>query len=337
MIVLSNCLSDKTDEGCLKVANSLIRRIKRKIPETTIVAYGEARGQGDLYLSVNKLMLSPKLLWLIWKKKEPLLYVPAVAKAHSMAVRVMVLSLAARRGIRMISAMQYQTGWLSGLLMKLSGVQIINLSRSSREYYAAIVGDRSRYLRAGVDTVRFHPVSDGEKAALKSKYGLPQDKPVVLHVGHMKAGRNIKQLMKMDDRFHAVLVSSTYASDQQDTQLREELLRKANFTLIEGYIPRIEEIYQLSDVYLFPVTASHNCIDIPLSALEAAACGLPVVTTPYGEMKELLGREGFYKLESFEPEKLNQLLARAYDERKNPRANVLEYDWDKAVDRLTGF
>lgn len=335
MIILSNCLSDKTDEGCLKVANSLIRRIKLKNPDTTVIAYGDARGQGDMYLNVNKLMLSPGLLWYIWKKKEPLLYVPAVAKAHSMAARVLVLSLFARRGMRMISVMQYRTGWLSGLLLKISGVEIINLSRGSRDYYAAFIGDRSRYLRAGVDTARFHPVSEEEKAALKAKYGLPPDKPIVLHVGHMRPGRNVAQLTKLDDRFHAVLVSSTYAAQEQDTGLRSELLRKPNFTLLEGYIPRIEEIYQLSDLYLFPVTAYHNCIDVPLSALEAASCGLPVVTTPYGEMKELLGQKGFYEITSFEPEALNQLVNDAYAGRKNPRGSVLEYDWDKAVVQLT--
>ena len=33
MIILSNCLIDTADEGSLKVANSLIKRIKNAVPE----------------------------------------------------------------------------------------------------------------------------------------------------------------------------------------------------------------------------------------------------------------------------------------------------------------
>ena len=337
MIILSNCLSDKADEGCLKVAGSLIRRLRQKLPGTTVVTYGDSEGQGDLHLKVNKLMLSPRLLKLIRAKNEPLLYVPAAARARAMAVWVLILSLFARKGIRMICVMQHETGWLPGLLLKLSGVHIIALSRSTAEYYEAILPGRVTYLKTGVDTTRFQPVTPEEKAALKVRFGIPADKTVVLHVGHLKQGRNVQQLLKLDDRFHGVLVCSTYAAGQQDGQLREALKQKSNLTLLEGYIPRIEEIYQMADVYLFPVVIPHNCIDVPLSALEAAACGIPVVTTAYGEMQELLGKDGFYEIRSFEPEELNNLLATAYAQEKNPRQHVLQYDWNEAVDQLCTF
>ena len=91
MIILTNCLTDTADEGCLKVANSLIKRIRKQSPETMVVTYGETSKHGDLHLQTNKLMLNRKLLQLLRKKKEPVLYIPAVAKAHTMAARVFVL------------------------------------------------------------------------------------------------------------------------------------------------------------------------------------------------------------------------------------------------------
>ena len=65
MIILTNCLSDVVDEGCLKVANSLIDRIKKIKPETLVITYGETGKQGDLHIQVNKLLLNGKLLWLL--------------------------------------------------------------------------------------------------------------------------------------------------------------------------------------------------------------------------------------------------------------------------------
>ena len=147
----------------------------------------------------------------------------------------------------------------------------------------------------------------------------------------MKPGRNVQQLLKLDDQWHGVLAVSTQTAAEQDLQLRRQLEEAKNLTLIDWYIPNIEELYQLADVYLFPVVQSYRCIDVPLSALEAAACGIPVVATPFGELKELLDQPGFYEITSFEPAQLNQLMATAASEGINPRQSVLEYDWEITV------
>lgn len=334
MIILSNCLSDKTDEGCLKLANSLIKRIKRAKPGTTVVSYGESILPGDVKLKVNKMMISPRLLWLLWRKNEPVLYFPAVAKAHTMAIRVFVLSLFARRGLRVIQVMQYQTGKIPRLLLKLSRAKLIMFSADSWRYYDMMLNGQADYLRTGVDTGKFHPVSEEKKRELREKYNISQEQKIILHVGHMRLGRNMEKLALLRPPLHGLVVSSSYAAETQDNALRQRLLENSNITVIDTYLPNIEEIYQLADIYLFPVVKSHSCIDTPLSALEAASCNLPVVTTPYGELKELLGKDGFYEISSFEPDSLNQLVWKALEEKKHPRGHVLSYDWDQAVEKL---
>ena len=325
---------EKIDEGCLKVAVSLIKRISQKKPETMVISYGESTLPGDLYLRENKFMLNGKLLWILWKKREPVLYVPAVAKAHTMAIRVFILSLFARRGIHVVQVMKYRTGWFAWFLLKMSKAQLITFSHDSWRYYDAILGSRVHYLKTGVDICKFHPVTEEEKTALRQKYHLPQDKKIILHVGHMRNGRNVEKLTLLDDPMHGLLVSSTYAAGTQDENLRQRLLSHPNITVIDTYLPRIEELYQLADVYLFPVVSEHNCIDVPLSAMEAAACNLPVVATPYGELKELLEKDGFYEIQSFEPDDLNGLIWQAMEEKKQPRSHVLGYDWDLAVENI---
>ena len=60
MIILSNCLTDTVDEGCRKVANSLIRRIKKTEPQTMVVSYESTSGLSDIHISLNKLMSKRK-------------------------------------------------------------------------------------------------------------------------------------------------------------------------------------------------------------------------------------------------------------------------------------
>ena len=39
MIVLSDCLTNKIDEGCLKVANSLTKRLKKADASTMVISF----------------------------------------------------------------------------------------------------------------------------------------------------------------------------------------------------------------------------------------------------------------------------------------------------------
>lgn len=333
MIILSNCLTKTVDEGCRKVANSLIRRIKREEPKTTVVSYENGAGLGDMHLKINKLMLSKKLRHLLRQKKEPLLYVPAPAKMLSAAIRIFILSRYAKWGLQALMVMTFPIDRFSGFLLRKSGARVIAMSGESWKQYRDVIGDRAVYLKAGVDTQRFCPVDDRQKIALREAYGIPTGKKVALHVGHLNAGRNVSQLLKLDENWHGVLVVSTLTAGEQDASLRMQFQKQENMTLIDRYLPNVQELYQLADAYLFPVEESGRCIDVPLSALEAAACGIPVVTTPYGELRELIGEAGFYPIESFEPAALNALMNTAAAAGISPRQSVLEYDWNIAVEK----
>ncbi len=334
MIILSNCLTDTADEGTRKVATSMVRVLKQKRPGTTVITYDSRCSLSDVHLPVNKLLLNRKLLSLVGSKKEKLLYIPSPAKSLPLAIRLFVLSKATKADLSVVLTMPFAVKPLSKKLLQASGAKILTLCEETKQYYSQALGIPVRRLCAGVDAERFCPVSRQEKEALRKQYGLPEEKPIVLHVGHLKKGRNVAQLLRLSPQFHGVLVVSPHTAEEQDAQLKLQLLEKENITLIEDYIPQIQQIYQLSDVYLFPVVQEESCIDSPLSALEAAACGIPVVTTDFGEMKSLLGKEGFYEIRSFAPEQLSGLLEQAIAEQKDPRPAVLSYDWQNAVNAL---
>ena len=334
MILLSNCLTDVADEGCLKVANSLTKRIKQVQERVTVVSTARRSGLTDIYLDINKFLISGKLIRLIRKSGEPVLYIPFPTRSLPNAIRIFWLSLFVPKPFKVVFTMTSPYNRLSKMLLKWSKAQVYALSKSAADFYETVVGPkRVTYLKTGVDTDRFVPTAPENIRELKGKYGLDPDKKVVLHVGHMKAGRNIGQLMKLDSQYQVLLVTSTFTTDEQDLQLRQQMEQCENIKIIDYYLPNIEQIYQLADVYFFPVLEQGNCIDIPLSCLEAAACGTPVVMTAYGEMREFVGKPGFYFMEN--PELANQRIAEALEHGdSDPRSSVLEYDWKRSVQRL---
>ena len=332
MVILTNCLTERADEGTRKVVRSLITRIKDRCPDTKIATYESGEGLGDRHFRLNKLLVSRSLSRYL--HREPVLYMPSPAKSLPLALRLWILSCSAKKGLSVLISMQFPVDRVSRFFMNRSKARILTLSQSACAYYRGCLSCSVEQLPAGVDTEKFQPATAEEKLQLRRKYRLDEKKPVVLHVGHLKPGRNVAQLLKLDSRFHAVLAVSTQTAQEQDRKLRQQLLQRQELTLIDSYLPHIEELYRLADVYLFPVEDPESCICLPLSVLEAAACGIPVVTTPFGQLQELVDRDGFYELKSFEPAALNAQLEQAMAEKKDPRPAVLEYDWSLAVDTL---
>ena len=173
------------------------------------------------------------------------------------------------------------------------------------------------------------------KYQLRKNFSLPSDKNIVLHVGHLNYGRNVDKLLNLDDSSHGVLVLSSVTKEHRDNDLLNKLSKSEKITIIDYYIEHIEQLYQMSDVYLFPVSEQGKCIDVPLSVLEAASCNVPIVCTPYGELKNFVGKDGFYFTDKFDKENLNQAVKESLSKKVFPRDAVLDYDWDTSINKLT--
>lgn len=338
MLILSNCLTERADEGCLKVANNLIKRLRKQLDGVTVASYGRRSPEADVHLKLNKLLLNCSLRAVIKKHSGQVLYVPFPARPIATALRVFVLSRYCKKGLKVLLTMNEPLGTVEKMLYRMSGAEYVVLSKTSWDFWAGIVGEeRVTYLKTGVDTRKFCPVCDTRKKELKAKYGFDTERPVVLHVGHLNRGRNVAKLIEIAPAYQVLLVTSTLTKDEQDSALREELLEKPNIRIISDYIADIQEIYQLADVYFFPVLESGHCIDVPLSCLEAAACDLNVITTAYGEMREFKGKNGFFFLDSLEPERINEMIETALSHGEaHSREAVLDYDWENGISLLAG-
>src|SRR2546426_7272262 len=161
------------------------------------------------------------------------------------------------------------------------------LTQSAKTQKEFIQGGWSCEFEAnGVDSVKFHPVTAHFKQQVRQELGLPEDKLLMLHVGPIKLARNVEWLtgLNRSDR-HLVVVSRP--RDPGDSSLARAL-KAEGAEIITEYQPRIELFYQASDLYLFTASDPRSCVETPLSVLEAYACGVPVITTPFGALPRVL-------------------------------------------------
>jgi glycosyltransferase involved in cell wall biosynthesis len=125
------------------------------------------------------------------------------------------------------------------------------------------------------------PTSNFEKRKLREQYNIQKDKFTILHVGHLTANRNLGIFTELSKENQIIIVSSKYITTNHKLLNN---LQDAGCITFQGYFPNIEEFYQLSDCYLFPVMPG-NSILCPLSIMEAMSCNLPVITTDFDGIK----------------------------------------------------
>src|SRR5256886_12124287 len=119
--------------------------------------------------------------------------------------------------------------------------------------------------------------------------GLQPEERVVLHVGHAQPGRNLGVLAELTRAGQVVvfIVSPRFAPDRS---VAAEL-RAAGVRLVTGGLPDIRVAYWAADSYVFPTVESHSAVAVPLSVLEALACGVPVATTVFDGLPDAIGRD----------------------------------------------
>ncbi len=150
-----------------------------------------------------------------------------------------------------------------------------------------------------VDTERFSPVSEEEKALIRKELGLPLDKLIVLvprryvdKNGVQYAARAFARMKDSDFYF-------IFAGEGPLKDFLEETLKGKDNAKVMGGIPNTEvhRYYQASDVILVPSITSKEGVEeaTSLTMLEGMACGKIVVCSNIGGMKEVVkdGKNGF--------------------------------------------
>ena len=236
----------------------------------------------------RKLLSSPHLMRrLRGHGVRTVIYVPTQSATAASVVRAGFLRTLGGARVVLVSLQPRDFSPLKGALARRIGPDLIltpspSLIENAREH-----GLDARFLALGTDLEAFAPVTPAQKESLRREYGLPLDRRIVLHVGHARPGRGLDWLAGLADSAEVlpvVVIGRSLGAD--DRVLRD--LRAAGVHVVDRYLPAVHHLYQLADVYAFPVLDEGSAIALPLSVLEAMACNLPVVTTRFGGLPSMV-------------------------------------------------
>lgn len=249
---------------------------------------------------------------------------------------VRLLKLSCPWSVTVMSATHPALSRLSARLVPLLRPDLILTQTNASQAMFSRLGIKTRHLPGGVDSGRFIPASAERKQGLRTLLGVDRDVFVVLHLGPVKQGRNVLLLSKVKGPgIQPLLVGNL--SVPMERRVHQQLV-DAGCLVWRKYFPNAEDLYALADCYLFPTEDRLNCIEMPLSVLEAMSCNLPVVSTRYGALPEVFpAGQGLFYYD--EPDAvsgiLQELRSGAGDVRT--RGKVLPLSWEKVASKLEAY
>lgn len=141
----------------------------------------------------------------------------------------------------------------------------------------SITEDKIKIIYNGIDTRKFHPVRNHrEKSSLRSRLGLPPDRPIIVYHGRLDQNKNIQSLLialsevrgvSSTKPYLVILGQGPYKERLQKDVQRHKLTDNVWFA---GFKDNIHEYLQAADIYCLPSLFE----GLSLALLEAMACGL---------------------------------------------------------------
>ncbi|VAW50096.1 hypothetical protein MNBD_GAMMA06-58 [hydrothermal vent metagenome] len=315
------------DEGMKKFSHKIFQEIEAQMDVEAI------RDILWMPAKINDLLIVPRILLSFFiKRPNVVVYIPKQSLTFFSLLKAFTLKLFIGKKLRTVGLQKRSiTGGKKQLVQKINPGKTFALSHSMKKELAALNID-AEVIFTGIETSKFIPVEN--KSSLREKYNIPKDKIIILHVGHIKASRNLELLIDINKKFkhcQSVVVGSTATQQEQDVHKK---CLEADVIVINQTIDSIEEVYALADIYCFPVKVDNGAMETPLSVLEAMSTNLPVITTNFGQLTELFQQDGDYKY----IDNINDIDEKMIDELTtgncHNREKVSEFTWQATTTKI---
>jgi len=195
--------------------------------------------------------------------------------------------------------------------------RVIAVSEATRQDVIALYGappEKVTVIHNGVDA-RFHPVTDmGARQALRARYRLG-DAPYILAVGAVHPRKNYVRLVEAFHRLNRPDVRLVIAGGRGNPRgplfARIAALGLTDSIRFAGFVgdADLPTLYSAAHVLAFP--SIYEGFGLP--ALEAMACGTPVVASNTSSLPEIVGDSGLL-VDPADVDALAGALARALDD-----------------------
>lgn len=244
----------------------------------------------------NDLVSFIKVLWLLIKERPDVVNA-GTPKASLLFLFASWLTRSPRR-IYTLHGLRYQT--TTGLKRKIliaceklaSGcaTHVMAVSESVKQAYVTDVSispSNMLVINKGscngfeAEAIDVEKLRNENRKKLQDKYGLSDDNYVIGFVGRFVKDKGIeelyrafKKLYKTDSKVRLLLVGHFEDGDPLPEQLKHEMENDIS-VIITGFVSDVLPLYSIMNVYVLPTYRE----GLPYTALEAAACQLPVITT----------------------------------------------------------
>jgi glycosyltransferase involved in cell wall biosynthesis len=184
--------------------------------------------------------------------------------------------------------------WIEKRVLNSSD-EIIALSQFTKEKLIKvhkIPNQKISIIPGGVDLFRFRPTDS--KKEIRCRLQIPEEKVILFSV------RNLVQRMGLENLIDAISIVITKIPDIYlviggDGPLKDKLMEMVRGLGIEesirfeGFIPKeiLPDYYKMADLFILPTLELEG---FGLVTIESMASGVPVLGTPVGGTKEILGK-----------------------------------------------
>lgn len=205
--------------------------------------------------------------------------------------------------------------------------------------------DKYDFIPTWVDKAIFSPTADRDtlRQKVSDTYNIDNDAKWLLFVGRLQKQKNPQRLLEiintLPENTRLLMVGDGNLRDNVENSISALNLSEKVHLLGAMHQDDICELYQASDLFLL----ASDFEGMPICVLESLACGLPVVSTPVGEVKLAItnGVSGEV-CDTFDvpeiAEKCSTVLnnPETYN-RTNCINSISEYTGEKVVERMFSF
>ena len=176
--------------------------------------------------------------------------------------------------------------------------RVLCLTKHMKREIARSPSDDSRvsYFRLGVELKRFAQAND--PVDIRRKYGLPEDKLIVLYLGPIERGKGVFVLSEASckipesARLHFVFACARFFSRNERIRkikaLRERMKScKHTFQIIRDLVD-VPSLMDISDIFVLPQLTMYGTIAPPVTLLEAMAAGKAIIASRIAGVNELI-------------------------------------------------
>jgi glycosyltransferase involved in cell wall biosynthesis len=183
----------------------------------------------------------------------------------------------------------------NGLLRRADVFVAISAELEQELLDHGIPADKIRRIPNGVDAAHLAPVVDGGvKSRLRRDRGLPVDRPVAVYTGRLVSYKGLPRLLRLWKDLRAegsgaqLLLVGEGSEDIHncESDLRQFVVDHGLTDCVHfrGRVEDVRDELHAADVFVFPTEQEA----FGLAAVEAMACGLPVVSTRTGGLADFI-------------------------------------------------